>query len=186
MNKARIFSIITMLVAVLLIGTGYSMTFINEYVVDAEETASYASLIKNSYPSYLADLEQISYEIKGLKALYIRYYSDIKNNYVKSINELSSIEKNIKEMEQTTNVLAYECKVRNYNDYDIDNKCSTISYNYETVINAFISVVNKYNKRIGEYNNWTINNDHLQEYKLMYYQNYVDVDRNGSFSGMIE
>lgn len=191
MKKTRILSIVTMCIAVVLIMTGYSLIFINEYKVDAQEKSSYASLIKTSFTSYSMDLEAISYDIKTTNIFNIKYYTELKVNYSKNTAELNNIEREIKEVESTTESLLYECSIRNYNDYDIDYKCDTISYNYESVVNAYVSLVEKYNLRIKDYNNWLDIQNNLNTYKLdqhrsSYYTDFVDINEDGEYSGIIK
>lgn len=191
MKKTRFLSLITMLIAIVLIVTGYSMMFINEFMVDAEEKSTYASLIKNSFRSYSTDLEDISYDIKSTNIFNIKYYAELRTNYSSNIIELSKIEQKIKAMETSSNALLYECKIRDYNDYDIEYKCDTISYNYESIINAYVSIVYKYNEKIENYNNWLQkqNNQNLSllnSYKSNYYTEYVDINEDGEYSGIIK
>lgn len=191
MKKTRILSIVSMCIAMVLIVSGYSLIFINEYRVDAQEKSSYASLIKTSFTAYSMDLEAISYDIKTTDIFNIKYYTEMKVNYSNNTAELNNIETKIKDAESATKSLLYECSIRNYNDYDIDYKCDTISYNYESVVNAYVSIVEKYNERIEDYNNWldiqnSLNTYKLEQYKSSYYTDYVDINKDGEYSGMIK
>lgn len=191
MKKTRILSIVTMCIAVALIITGYSLIFINEYKVDAKEKSSYASLIKTSFTSYTMDLENISYDIKSTNIFNIKYYTELRLNYSNNTAELNRIERKIKEVESTTDSLLYECSIREYYDYDIDYKCDVISYNFESVINAYVSMVNKYNTRIDEYNNWlgiqnSLNTNKLDQHRSSYYTDFVDINEDGEYSGIIK
>lgn len=191
MRKTRVFSIITICIATILIVTGYSMIFINDYVVDAEEKNTYSSMIKTSFNSYSIDLETISYQIKSSNIFSMKYYDDVKNTYNLNIDSLNNIGQLLKETETTSKDLLYECDMKEYNDYEIDYKCSTIAYNYESVVNAYVSLTEKYNLKINEYNKWTenqndLNQNKLNEYKSDYYKEYVDINMDGEYSGIIK
>ncbi|MBQ7104392.1 MAG: hypothetical protein IJN90_00900 [Bacilli bacterium] len=191
MKKTRILSGMTMFIAIVLILTGYSIIFINDYQVDAKEVSSYASLIKTSYTSYSLDMEKISYDIKETEIFNIKYYTELKVNYDANNQELSDIETKIKESEIMSKTLLHECSVREYNDYQIDYNCEMISHNYESIINAYVSLVSKYNKLINDYNNWlgeqkNINSNKLNEYIPKYYNKNIDINNDGEYSGVIK
>jgi len=191
MKKTRILSIITMFIAVVLIVTGYSIIFVNEYRVDAHEKSSYASLIRTSFTSYSKDIENISHDIKTIDIFNIKYYAELKINYSNNINKLNGIEMKIREIEAMSESLLYECNIREYYDYDIEYKCDVISYNYESIINAYVSMVEKYNERIDYYNDWIIiknnlNNNKLMRYKSNYYTDYIDINNDNIYSGKIK
>ena len=82
--------------------------------------------------------------------------------------------------------MRYECNNRDYNDYDIDNKCMTIDHNYETIVNAYVSLIDKYNQKIKVYNDWDGSKKDLKEFESEYYKDYVDVDNDGDFLGIIK
>jgi len=187
MNNTKILSVITLLIALILIGTGYSMIFIDNYQVDAKEKESYASLIKNSFISYNSDLEEISYLIKNMDIFENKYYEDIKNNYEKNINLLTEIDNKLKQIETTSEMFLYECRIRDYNDNDIEYKCHLVEHNYESVINAYVSLIQKYNNKFMNYNVW-INNDidSLKIYKSKYYKDYIDINYDGEYIGIIK
>lgn len=186
MNKTRILSIITLTIAFVLIGTGYSMIFLDGYRVDAKEKESYASLIKTSFISYNSNLEEISYEIKTMDIFNTKYYEDIKNNYEKNINLLNEIDIKLKNIETTSEILLYECQNRDYNDNDIDYKCSIVEYNYESIVNAYVSLVEKYNDKFTSYNTWSTNKeDELMLYNSKYHNSYIDINLDGEYSGII-
>ena len=184
MKNLKIFSIISIFIAIVLIASGYSILFIDEYSCDAEKTSSYASLIKSTYKSYTADIENITFEINKTTIFDVSYYAEIRLNHNNNISELDMIEEHIKKVENTSKQLLSECKARDYNDYDIDNKCETIIYNYESIINAYVSIVNKYNERIDNYNAWDKNNN-LTKYEPKYYKDYVDINEDGEYLGML-
>jgi len=191
MKNTRFFSAITMVIAVILIITGYSIIFINDYTVDAQEKSSYTSLMKTSFTSYTNDLDNISHDIKNIDIFNIKYYSDVKNNYDNFINKLDHIERKIRGLEVTANSLLYECKNTSYNDNDFDYKCQIASYNYESVINAYVSLVNKYNETIQNYNDWIIvqengQNNRLNEYVSNFYTEYIDINNDQEYSGIIK
>ena len=187
MNKTKIISTITLTIAFILIITGYSMMFIDGYRVDAQEKEDYTSLIKTSFISYNSDLEELSYEIKSMDVFYTKYYEDVKKNYDKNIELLKNIENKIKEVETTSKNILYECKNRGFNDNDIDYKCSVIEYNYESLINAYVSLTSKYNEKFMSYNTWVNDKEsELTIYTSKYYNQYIDVNLDGENSGMIE
>ena len=191
MKKTRILSVLMMIIAVVLIISGYTLLFVDEYKADAEEKNSYASLIKTSFTSYNMNLEEISNDIKNLDIFNEKYYAEIKNNYNTSINKIKKIEDNIIKIKTESETLIYECQNRDYNDYDIENKCETIEYNYEAIVNAFISIKNKYNDKIDEYNNWIVNQKNmntnsLEKYQSSYYNEYIDINQDGEYSGIIK
>ena len=181
MKKLKVLSIVTIIVAIALIITGHSMLFINDYRVDAQETKSYASLIKNSYDSYRKELENISFDIKNTTIFNVKYYSQIKDNYADSTDQLNTIEEEIRSIEATSNNLLHECQVREYNDYDIENKCDMINYNYESIINAFVSISEKYNLKIEAYNDWIKTDNKLKRYEAKYYKEYVDMNSDNIY-----
>lgn len=174
MNKVRFYSIITIVFAVLLVITGYFISFVDGYVVDAREFRDSISLIKNSYDSYFMDLNSVASDIKNNNINNIKYYEDVKNNYVKNANILESIEEKIKDLEETSNFLLYQCNSYDYNDLDIENKCSTIDLNYKNIVNAYVKLIKNYNEKIDKYNRWTTNKDYLENYSSSYYQDYIN------------
>lgn len=178
-------SYVLIFVSLILIVLGYSISVVKGYRMDVETTKAYASLIKNSYNSYYHSLEEISSEIKDTTILDVKYYSQISNNYKKSVEELNTIEDHIKSMQITSEMLNDKCASRNYNDYEIDDKCASIKYNYESVINAFVSIVGRYNERIDEYNEWNQNKDDLNRFEATYYKDYVDLNEDGEYSGKL-
>lgn len=185
MKKKKKISVLMIFLALVLIVTGYSILFINDYTADAEETTFYASIIKNNYKPNNTDLEKISYEIKDIGIFDVKYYNQVKKNYNKNIEELRIIEQHIKNVESTSKNILYQCDIMDYNDYDIDNKCDTIAYNYESIINAYVSMVKKYNEVIDGYNEWNTK-DALEKYKPLNYSDYVDINLDGVFSGVIK
>lgn len=185
MKKKKKISALMIFLALVLIVTGYSILFINDYTADAEETIFSASIIKNNYKPNNIDLEKISREIKDVGIFDVKYYNQVKKNYNKNIEELRIIEKHIQNVESTSKNILYQCDIMDYNDYDIDNKCDTIAYNYESIINAYVSMVNKYNEVIDGYNEWNTK-DALEKYKPSNYSDYVDINLDGVFSGVIK
>lgn len=185
MKKKKIVSVSMIFFALVLIVTGYSILFINDYTADAEETIFSASIIKNNYKPNSIDLENISRKIKEMGIFDVKYYNQVKKNYDENIEELRVIERNIQNVEPTSKNLLYQCDIMDYNDYDIDNKCDTIAYNYESIINAYVSMVNKYNEVIAGYNEWN-KQDALEKYESSNYSDYVDINLDGVFSGVIK
>jgi len=189
MNKLRVLSVVCMTVAFTLIASGYSTMFLDSYMVDAQEKSLYSSMIKTSFNSYISDTKDISYDIKNTNMFNSKYYAEIKSSYGSSIAELNEIEWNVKNISATSEALIYECKIRNYNDYEIDYKCDTIKYNYESLVNAYVSIYNKYNDKIDLYNNWVKkqnSNNYLSRYQSNYYTEYVDINNDGIYSGLID
>lgn len=187
MNKTKILSTITLTVAFILIITGYSIMFIDGYKVDAQEKEDYATLIKTSFKTYNSQLETISYDIKHMDVFNTKYYEDIQKNYNKNIELLRTIEIKIREMETTSKNILYECENRDFNDNDIDYKCSVIEYNYESIINAYVSLINKYNDKFTSYNTWVNDKEkELSMYSSKYYRNFIDINSDGENSGIIE
>lgn len=189
MNKLRILSVVCMTMAFTLITSGYSMMFLDSYKVDASEKSYYSSMIKTSFNSYIQDTKDISYNIKNTNMFNSKYYVEIKNSHSTSIAELNEIELNVKNISVTSEALLYECKIRNYNDYEIDYKCDTIKHNYESLVNAYVSIYNKYNDKIDLYNDWITkqnSNNYIEKYQSNYFREYVDINEDGVYSGVIE
>lgn len=189
-NKKKL-SILIIVIAIALIISGNMLIFIDEYQKDVKEKSTYASLIKTSFTSHKMELEDISLEIKDLNIFGEKYYIDFKNNYSNSINKLSLIEEKINKIETTSEMLIYECENREYNDYDIENKCRTIKHNHEAIINAFISIVEKYNKKVDIYNNYISNQKNENEILLKKYQSknyikYIDINQDNEYAGKIK
>ncbi len=184
MKKTRMLSIFSMFIATCLIITGYSMIFISDYVVDAKETQSSLALIKNSYSSYMMDVEVISSEIKAINAFDIKYYKEFKEQNTFNNQILRNLEQKIKNIETTSELLLDECSNRGFNDYEIENKCLIISENYESLINTYVSIVQNYNERLDSYNNF-YKNDKLPRYYSDYYDKYVDINGDKIFLGKI-
>ncbi len=184
MKRVRVISSVTIIVAFVLIVIGYSISFVDGYSLDVKMSNAAANLIKNSYNSYAIDLEKISYQIKDTTVFDAKYYSDIKYRYEQNIKELKNIEEQIKALDTMTKKLRYECSARNYNDYDIDEKCSAINHNYEAIVNAYVSLVREYNRRIDDYNEWS--DTDLKKYSTSFYDSYIDADSNGEHSGVIK
>ena len=83
MKKKKKISALMIFLALVLIVTGYSILFINDYTADAEETIFSASIIKNNYKPNNIDLEKISREIKDVGIFDVKYYNQVKKNYNK-------------------------------------------------------------------------------------------------------
>lgn len=189
MNKLRIMSVICLTTAFILITGGYSSMFFDSYRVDAQEKSLYSSMIKTSFNSYIADTKNISYNIKNTNMFNSKYYFEIRSSYSNSIAELNEMELDIKNISVTSEALLYECKIRNYNDYEIDYKCDTIKHNYESLVNAYISIYNKYNEKIDLYNSWIErqnSNNYLARYQSSYYSEYIDINNDGIYTGVIK
>lgn len=189
MNKLKVMSVVCFAVGLTLLTTGYSSIFLESYKVDAKEKSLYSSMIKTSFNSYISDTKNISYNIKNTNMFNSKYYAEIKSSYATSISELNKMELDVKDISVTSEALLYECKIRNYNDYEIDYKCDTIKHNYESLVNAYISIYSKYNDKIALYNNWIQkqnSNNYLDKYKSNYFSEYVDINNDGIYSGIIE
>ena len=111
MKQKKKISVLMIFLALVLIVTGYSILFINDYTADAEETVFSASIIKNNYKANNINLENISREIKDMGIFDIKYYNQVKKNYDKNIEELRIIEKHIQNVEPTSKNLLYQCDI---------------------------------------------------------------------------
>jgi hypothetical protein len=123
------------------------------------------------------------------------YFSIIADNYGKMTEALKDYEASLKEIDDMDTYLHDHCDRKKFYTRDETNKeCINYVRNLEKMTNIFVGDVKYFNHRIEEFNTWTEENnasviaqrkyDKLEEYKSENYNEYVDLDNDGTKLGV--
>ncbi len=189
MKNTRVVSLIMIFIALFLITTGTTISFIEDFRVDAQETSYLNSSISTNYGIFNLKAEEIKTRFEHSKILVKQYYQDIYTDNKANNLEIKSLENAIKDVTNLGDILIEQCgRVGTY-DSRITQKCDIIRKNYETIQNAFVSLVENHNQNIKSYNEWTKtdmgeNYPQLKQYDSNTFK-YVDLDGDGEYLGKL-
>ena len=149
--------------------------------------------IVSDYDTFKKEIEKFSTERESIynEVMNTPYYSDVFKNYTSNVEKLKTYEELVSEIDSSSKGLKENCLNRRYNDQDVTNKCNAFVINYEQSMNYFVNDIERFNKRIDEYNEWstTSNTDKkytkLEKYESKY-KDYVDINNDKVFSGKAE
>ena len=124
---------------------------------------------------------------------YFVYYVDMPVGYQDMIGKMKVYEEKVKETEDISSYLKDKCTTT-YSVADANEKCDLYYKNLEKTINVFIGDVEFFNSKIDEYNEWTkVENESvistidyklLEKYDSTQFNNYVDLNGDGTYLGM--
>ncbi len=140
-----------------------------------------AKITKNSDELYTAILD------------YSAYFEDMNDGYKDIVKKIDDYQNSIKEIEDISSYLKEKC-VSSYSVASANDKCNAYYINLERTINNYVGTVKFFNIKIGEYNEWTkkengsvgatVKYNELSNYVSSYYNDYVDLNNDGTFLGM--
>ena len=138
------------------------------------------AMIKSNYANFssnLSDTKEIKTNLLSkLSSFENGTYEEVHDNYVETLKEY---DKNVKYIDSLVKDMEKRCKYK-YEDITIQLLCKGYDALYEETINAYITNINNYNKKLTKYNE-TIE----IPYKLHkpVYDKYIDYDKDGECEG---
>jgi len=123
------------------------------------------------------------------------YFDMVPDHYNELVENAKKYEQSLVEIDDMDTYLYDRCTGNKfYSRPDTNNNCLTYVRNMEKLTNIFIEDIKYFNHRITSFNDWTVENnasviatkkyDTLGEYKSEKYNEYVDLDKDGTYLGV--
>ena len=198
--RKQYFNLFTFLVGITLIISGIIFVFTKTYKDNKaqrlEEENILADEIGDVYKKFFdkeQEITKISEELNQSIIEYSSYYTNMTLGYNEIVSKVNSYQDSIREVEDMSSFLKEKC-VKSYSVASANEKCNAYYINLERTINIFVGSIKYLNAKIDEYNEWiktenesvgtTVEYEALEKYTSKYYNDYVDLNKDGTFLEM--
>ena len=183
MKNKKFFAFFIILLFIFAIGGIFF--FVKKVMHDVDTTNRRIVEIGNLYrnmDSYISDYND---NRDGLRVLTKDAYIDnLDSKYDNILLILNKENDNVKSISNVVLNLDKDCNGRIYSDAYVNQVCLSYKSHYEEMVNVFVGDISHVNKMIRLYND---SHDHkLNEYVSSNYQEYVDYNKDGVYSGKEE
>ncbi len=124
------------------------------------------------------------------------YFDIVPDNYQDLLKSAINYENTLVEIDDMDSYLYERCTGNHfYSRPEVNTNCLTYIRNMEKLTNTFIEDIKYFNHRIELFNEWTEENnasviatkkyDKLEDYKSEKYNEYVDLDKDGTYLGVV-
>ncbi len=197
--KRQYLRLFSFLIGITFIISGVLFTVVNNYKEEKKQQRREEQLIAdeigNVYKTfYDKEVGLSTYRDVLLNDIkeFSEFFTNMPGGYGSVISKVENYETMIMEIEDISTYLKDKCDKR-YSILVANDQCDAYYKNLEKTINIFIEDMNVFNKKIKDFNDWTeIENnsviktrtyDKLEEYKIKKYNEYVDLNDDGTYLG---
>lgn len=198
--RKQFVNLFTFLVGITLIISGvifvFTKSFKDSKTQRLEEENILADEIGEVYKTFFdkeQNITRTSEELNQAIIEYASYYTNMTEGYSEIINKFNSYQDSVREVEDISSFLKEKC-VNSYSVASANEKCNAYYINLERTINIFVGSIKYLNTKIDEYNEWTktenesvgttVKYEALDRYTSKYYNDYVDLNKDGTFLEM--
>ncbi len=197
--KRQYLRLFSFLIGITFIISGVLFTVVNNYKEEKKQQRREEQLIAdeigNVYKTfYDKEVGLSTYRDVLLNDIkeFSEFFTNMPSGYGSVISKVENYETMIMEIEDISTYLKDKCDKR-YSILVANDQYDAYYKNLEKTINIFIEDMNVFNKKIKDFNDWTeIENnsviktrtyDKLEEYKIKKYNEYVDLNDDGTYLG---